>query len=447
MITVLPADKVICSLLRQSGRGDGPRKWTSFQLRTEAEGGLLLLNTLTLGLLWLSPAEAAQLDTPQGALREALEAGWYLIPAGLDEHSVARELRELRRLMDPPKSWLQKYTVFTTTACNARCAYCFERSWEPRTMTPETAERAADYMLAHSGSHNFQIDWFGGEPLVNRRAIDCICDRLTQGGARFHSAMTSNGYLFEPKTVAEDRACWRLNSCQITLDGPEETYNRIKNYVYPGGNAFRRVLDNIHALAQAGVQVFLRLNFDLSNASEQHQLIDVLAAEFGGHPMVSAYAMMLYDEAEGEESHTPPAERVQLFALRQELTAHIQAGGLRQPLRLLRELRTHMCMADSGDMITILPGGEIGLCEQYHRDHFIGHIEREGFDRSVMDEFCALRPEIPACADCPLYPDCIRLQKCPNQLCSPERRAAQEAQQRGAMQVEWENYRRKHPLP
>jgi len=69
-------------------------------------------------------------------------------------------------------------------------------------------------------------------------------------------------------------------------------------------------------------------------------------------------------------------------------------------------------MADSGNSVTILPGGEIGLCEHYSESEFIGHIDREGFDQKVVDSWKERIPEIPECVDCFYYPSCLQLKKC-----------------------------------
>ena len=57
--------------------------------------------------------------------------------------------------------------------------------------------------------------------------------------------------------------------------------------------------------------------------------------------------------------------------------------------------KMNYCMADSGNAVTILPGGEIGLCEHFSETEFIGHIDREGFDEAVAkllkDTFAAHR--------------------------------------------------------
>ena len=441
LLTVIPADHRVKMLLGKGRGGEGPLRWTGFLFRLPVKEGMLLYSTLTLELVLVPPELVPGLETPAGALREALHKRWFLVTPGLDEHSLALEIRQTLRLLEPPAPWITKYTVLTTTACNARCAYCFEENWVPRTMSLETADRVADYMLAHSEGHPFQIDWFGGEPLVNRRVMDRICTRLSEAGASFRSGMTTNGYLLDPETAAADAALWRLKACQITLDGREEAYNRIKNYVYPGVNAYRRVLGNIHAMAAAGVSVTIRLNFDLSNLEEIRLLIEELIGEFRGEANVGVTPIILYEHEEPGSVPWTPEVREALQTARLELMARLEAGGLGRPGRLPRAQFCHMCMADSGDKITILPDGEIGLCEQHNRAHLIGRIDSPDLDEAARQAACALRPEIPACADCPLYPGCIRLALCRNQICHPQRRASREQQKLNSIRMEWEQYK------
>ncbi len=60
---------------------------------------------------------------------------------------------------------------------------------------------------------------------------------------------------------------------QITLDGTEQTYNRVKAYVHQGVDAFERVLQNIAMLTAAGIHVSIRLNVDKHNIREMAELV------------------------------------------------------------------------------------------------------------------------------------------------------------------------------
>lgn len=442
-ITVVPADRRSRMLLGEGREGKASPVWSSFLLRQPVEGGLLLYNTLTLELLFVPEALLPELERPTGTLKERLRRDWYLVPGDLDQHRTALELRQTLRAMFPPPERLEKYTVFTTTACNARCFYCFEKDWTPRTMSPETADKAAAYMLRHSAGGAFQIDWFGGEPLVNARVIDRICQRLTEAGARFRSSMVTNGYLFDPELIRRAAGLWRLGQAHITLDGVGKTYDRIKDYKTGGAGAFERVVENIRGLTAAGVRINIRMNYDLHNLEEIDRLTDWLTAELGGNPRLRAYPIALFEDPDDPAAQRSEAQRILLCQAETRLRERLEAAGLFRPHPLPRSHETHMCMADSGSMVTILPEGQLGLCENYDHSGFIGSLDSDELDRAVMAEMEALRPEIPACADCPLYPDCIRLQKCPNQICHPQRRAVREQRKRRSMLMEWMNYQTK----
>jgi radical SAM protein with 4Fe4S-binding SPASM domain len=97
-------------------------------------------------------------------------------------------------------------------------------------------------------------------------------------------------------------------------------------------------------------------------------------------------------------------------------------------------------MADRGDSVTILPDGKLGLCEHYNRDHFIGDIRSGSLDEDMVRQFSLLREEIPECADCPLYPVCLRLQNCPCEICHRQRRDDLVQQEQQAMLEAWGKY-------
>lgn len=48
----------------------------------------------------------------------------------------------LLTLLKPAAKAITNYTILTTTGCNARCFYCYEKGTKPVTMTAETADVA-----------------------------------------------------------------------------------------------------------------------------------------------------------------------------------------------------------------------------------------------------------------------------------------------------------------
>ena len=72
-------------------------------------------------------------------------------------------------------------------------------------------------------------------------------------------------------------------------------------------------------------------------------------------------------------------------------------------------------MADSGGSLTILPNGELGLCEHYSEDNFVGSLDGKASERYVIQSFREYWEPIEECKTCFYYPECIRLKKCVEQ--------------------------------
>jgi sulfatase maturation enzyme AslB (radical SAM superfamily) len=235
----------------------------TYVVQQPVNDGVLLYNTLTCSLVLLTPDEAADITAQQ----ELIER-WFLVPQEHDDQKFCRQVRQMAALLKPVAKAITGYTILTTTGCNARCFYCFEKGTKPVTMTAETADKVVRYIVKHRGDEKVQIRWFGGEPLVNAKVIDQICTELREQDVPFRSTMISNGYLFDADKVQRAKDLWQLQQVQITLDGMEQTYNRVKAYVHQGVNAFERVLQNIAMLTAAGIRVSIRLNVDKHNIGE-----------------------------------------------------------------------------------------------------------------------------------------------------------------------------------
>jgi len=366
----------------------------------------LLFNMLTREMVLLSSEEWKNHLT-----NDYLKSHWFVVPEDTNDKEYGDLVYwVLENKQKRPKN-ITGYTIYPTTDCNARCFYCFELGRSRKTMSAETAHKVANYIADHCGEEKASISWFGGEPLYNQMAIDIICTRLREMGVEFSSSVVSNGYLFDDATVVK-AAQWNLKWVQITLDGTEAVYNKVKAYIYRQGNPYETVLDNIGRLLDASIAVSIRLNMDMHNAEDLLSLVEELAARFRGKKGLTVYAHHIFKGNEPmAESHSADE-----WAVREEamirLEDRIEALGLASKAGISKNVKMNFCMADSGRSVTILPGGEIGLCEHFSESEFIGHIDREGFDQTVVDSWKERIPEIPECATCFYYPQCRQLKKC-----------------------------------
>lgn len=405
MQEILPQIESVTKLCYAATPTEGPCRYSDHVLRVPCEDGVLLYQTLTGELLLLSKAEAEAAPTDP-TLRPLLEQRRFLVPTAFDEYTYACQFRTVAALLHRPQPEITSFTIFTTTDCNARCPYCYEMGRPRRPMRDDTARDAAAYIARVSGGKKVKLGWFGGEPLMNARAIGIITEELRARGVPFYSTMITNGYLLDEQTVEKAKSDWHLERVQITLDGTEEAYNRIKGYVRAQGSAYRRVLMNIERLLQADVRVAIRLNATPQNMDDLGRLTDELAVRFAGQKKLSLYSFPVWDfDPDGAE---PEPETVARW---DALQRRILASGVGRHDRLSRQIRTVRCMADNDNCVTILPDGQLGKCEHETERLLIGSIYDGVTDPDMVAQWKE-RVAVPACKTCVLLPQCILLTKC-----------------------------------
>ena len=419
MQTIQPASENILKILGKPKISDDSYRLMCYAVSANVEDGVLLFNTLTRELLLLTNEEYEKADVlPE--LREK----WFAVPRSLPDKTYADRVRFVLKATAKKPEHITGFTIFTTTDCNARCFYCYEMGCSRVPMSEETAHRAAEYIAEKCGGERVHLTWFGGEPLYNKPVIDLICNDLSERGVEYDSYIVSNGYLFDDETVTKASELWKLKKVQITLDGTEEVYNRVKAYIYRDGNSpYRIVMDNIGRLLDHGIVVSVRMNIDKHNADDLIHLADELHGRYGDRNGFSAYSHVLF-EFSGRTEHVREAEeRKLLYHRQQELRDKLAEYSLYSVNGLSRSLPVTHCMADSGISLTILPDGRLGLCEDYIEDNSVGRLEDEAPDADAVKRFRETRETTEDCAECFYYPECIRLKMCAeDKECFPELR-------------------------
>ena len=429
MQVIIPTPLRYELIVARQKRVDGEHyRLMTYVVQQPVTDGLLLYNTLTCSLVLLTQDEAADLT----AQRELIDR-WFLVPEDHDDRKLCRQVRKMAALLKPAAKTISTYIILPTTGCNARCFYCFEKGAKPVTMTAETASKVVRYIVAHRGSETVHISWFGGEPLVNTKAIDQICTELSQQSMPFRSEMITNGYLFDAEMAQRAKDLWQLQRVQITLDGTAQTYNRVKDYVYRDVNAFERVLQNIGLLTGTGIHTRIRLNVSKHNIGEMAELVELLHQRFGADEHLTVTSSALFEEEDNAE----------LFARRMQLEQQIAVCGFARKLYdLPKDIRLDCCMADDdGRRVVIAPDGHLGKCHHYLDREFFGHIDSEEHNEAILRKFKERRADIEACATCFYYPQCIRLVMCHRDaICSSVKQQEHLYNTIEAMKVEYERY-------
>lgn len=372
-------------------------------------------NTLTGELVFIDEREETILSSESVAVTDdvsELIKHWFLVPVEHDDMQLRNEIVDFHQLLKRGDKQ-EVFVVFPTTDCNARCFYCFEHGHRHLHMSDEIARDSVKYMLDHSKG-KVSLKWFGGEPLYNDRAIDIISQGLCDAGVEYDSHMVTNAYLFDDERVKKAVKLWHLKTVQVTLDGTENNYYRIKAYIYKDvSNPFGTVLDNIERLLKADITVFVRLNMDNNNYEDLYGLVDLLHERFSMYKKFYMYSQMLYELSDRPNSIRTGLERKELSRKWLELEEKIYKYGMKHIKPLPKAISGNACMADANSSILILPDGHLGKCEHYIDDRFVGDIYSGITDNAEVERFKVRADFADICKGCKVYPTCIKLRECP----------------------------------
>ncbi|MBE7039040.1 MAG: radical SAM protein [Ruminococcaceae bacterium] len=380
--------------------------------------GVLLLNTVTYEFIFLNTEEIGLLNDPDlnNATVRYLVEQYFLVPENFDDKKFAFQVTDARIQIqniftNPPLSF---FVILTTTGCNARCFYCFEQGAKVSNMTEQTAHDVADF-IERKGAEKIKIQWFGGEPLINIKAIDTISKDLAAKNIDFSSTMVSNGYLLDEEAIKKAVDLWKLERIQITLDGTEEIYNKIKNYVYKDvSSPFIRVLNNIENALKAGIQINIRLNMDEHNSDDLFDLSKLLVERFSKYQNCYIYVVRLFEDTCSKIKNREVNDRHKLIENSIKLQNYINCNMPKPDFKELGKsfANPNTCMACSDNAVMIVPDGHLGKCEHFVDSDFYGSIYSDEIDLKKITKYKERKTVCSECDDCELRSLCIHLKCC-----------------------------------
>ncbi len=121
--------------------------------------------------------------------------------------------------------------------CNLRCKYCFASTGDfgkgRKLMTFETGKKAIDFLLEKSlDRKNLELDFFGGEPLMNfdvvKQIVEYARSREAEYGKKFRFTITTNGVLLDDDKI--DFINREMSNVVLSIDGRKEVNDRMRPF-------------------------------------------------------------------------------------------------------------------------------------------------------------------------------------------------------------------------
>ncbi|NLD52125.1 MAG: radical SAM protein, partial [Clostridiales bacterium] len=137
--------------------------------------------------------------------------------------------------MEGKPTLLKALCLNVAHTCNLTCSYCFAAQGKyaggAALMPYDTGRQALDFLVRQSGGRrNLEVDFFGGEPLLNWQVVKQLVayGRSLEAGhnKRFRFTLTTNGMLLDDEVM--DFCNREMHNVVLSLDGRQPVHDRFR---------------------------------------------------------------------------------------------------------------------------------------------------------------------------------------------------------------------------
>lgn len=127
--------------------------------------------------------------------------------------------------------------------CNLKCEYCFASQGnfkgQRSLMSYEVGQKAFDYLVKNSGNRvNLEVDFFGGEPLMNfdviKKLVDYARSLEKDNNKRFRFTITTNGVLLDDEIIEYINE--NMDNVVLSIDGRKSVNDKMRKTLNDKGS-------------------------------------------------------------------------------------------------------------------------------------------------------------------------------------------------------------------
>ena len=286
--------------------------------------------------------------------------------------------------------------------CNMNCAYCFgdKGAFEGVRclLTPEMGKKALDFLMQNSGNRrNLEVDFFGGEPLMNwdvvKRLVEYGRSQEEKFNKNFRFTITTNGVLLNDEIM---EFCNReMGNVVLSLDGRREVNDRMRP-CRNGKGSYDLIVPKFQKFAESRNQdkyyvrgTFTRHNLDF--AKDVLHFADLGFKQISVEPVVAPA-----DEPYSIREEDIPVILQQYDELAKEYIKRKKEGRGFQFFHFMIDLNQGPCVAKrlsgcgSGtEYLAVTPWGDLYPCHQFvgNEAFLLGNVDTGVTNTAVRDEF------------------------------------------------------------
>ena len=300
--------------------------------------------------------------------------------------------------------------------CNLTCEYCFasqgKYQGERALMRYEVGKQALDFLIANSGSRrNLEVDFFGGEPLMNWQVVKDLVAYARSQEAEHHKnfrfTLTTNGVLLDDEVT---EFCNReMHNVVLSLDGRKEVHDRLRKN-FAGQGSYDLIVPKFQRFVQqrGDRDYYIRGTFTHDNTdftNDIFHMADLGFTELSMEPVVSPPGEPW---ALTEEDLPVLFEQYEILA--REMLKREAEGRPFTFYHYMLDLEGGPCLhkrmsgCGSGtEYLAVTPWGELFPCHQFVNDpaYSMGDVWKGVTNTAMGEKFhrCNVVAN-PACRDC-----------------------------------------------
>ena len=286
--------------------------------------------------------------------------------------------------------------------CNLRCGYCFASQGNfghgKKLMSFDIGKAAIDFLIKHSaGRKNLEVDFFGGEPLLNFDSVKRIVayarniEKLHNKNFRF--TITTNGLLLNGDVI--DFINREMSNIVLSIDGRKEIHDAFR-FDCGGKGSYDSILPKYKELikSRTGKEYYVRgtyTRFNLDFSKDVEHLYQLGFDQISVEPVVTAssepYSITEYElPSIFSEYETLAKSIIELKSRGQHINFFHFMLDLDQGPCALRRLRGCSC---GNEYIAVTPEGDIYPCHQFvGLDEWkMGNVLVDGVNNGIKEYF------------------------------------------------------------
>ena len=284
--------------------------------------------------------------------------------------------------------------------CNLRCKYCFASTGDfgkgRKLMSFETGKHAIDFLLENSGDRpNLELDFFGGEPLMNfdvvKQIVKYARSREAEFGKKFRFTITTNGLLLDDDKI--DFINKEMSNVVLSIDGRKEVNDYFRVRV-DGTGCYDKILPMFKKLVagRGDKEYYVRGTFTNRNLDFSE---DVFSLYNEGFDQISVEPVV-GDSDEYAHRKDLPTVFKEYENLANRIIENEKKGGKFNFFHFMLDLDQGPCAIKrlrgcgcGNDYVAITPDGDIYPCHQFVGidEYKMGNIDEGTFNQEMKADF------------------------------------------------------------